>query len=219
MWALADGLRARLSLVRPAELSQIRGCVVNSVVVSARRRSDAELLRESRSDATAFAAFYDRYETAVVGYLVRRVADPELVADLAAEVFAAALSGAARYRPSQPTAASWLFAIAHNTLATSMRRRRVEARARLRLGIRDAVSFDDNELDRVEALASDDSWLADLLSRLPREQAEAIRARVLDERSYPDIAGELATSELVVRKRVSRGLATLRRELNKEKRP
>lgn len=193
--------------------------MVKRVVVSSQTRSDAELLRQSRSDATAFAAFYDRYEAAVVGYLARRVRDPEVAADLTAEVFAAALRAASRYRPSQPTAAGWLFAIAHNTLASSVRRQRVEARARLRLGIRDAVSFTDDELERVEALASATGWLDDLLARLPREQAEAIRARVLDERDYPDIAAQLATSELVIRKRVSRGLATLRRELNKEKRP
>ena len=193
--------------------------MVKRVVVSSQTRSDAELLRQSRSDATAFAVFYDRYEAAVVGYLARRVRDPEVAADLTAEVFAAALRAASRYRPSQPTAAGWLFAIAHNTLASSVRRQRVEARARLRLGIRDAVSFTDDELERVEALASATGWLDDLLARLPREQAEAIRARVLDERDYPDIAAQLATSELVIRKRVSRGLATLRRELNKEKRP
>ena len=34
---------------------------------------------------------------------------------------------------------------------------------------------------------------------------------------YPEIARELTTSELVIRKRVSRGLATLRREVEKEK--
>ena len=51
--------------------------------------------------------------------------------------------------------------------------------------------------------------------RLPPEQREAVRARVLDERDYADIARELHTSELVVRKRVSRGLATLRTHMEK----
>lgn len=197
--------------------SQIRGCVVNPDVVSSAHQSDAELLDRSRSEAAAFAEFYDRYETAVVGYFVRRVRDPEVVADLTAEVFAAALGAARRYRPSQPTAAGWVLTIAHNTLVSSARRRQVEARARLRLGIRDAVSFGDDELERVEALASDDGWLERLLASLPPDQAQAVRARVLDERGYPEIAAELETSELVIRKRVSRGLATLRREF-KERR-
>jgi len=181
-------------------------------------RSDETLLRGCRADPAAFAVFYDRYERAVVGYLARRVRDPELVADLAAEVFASALGAAGRYRASEPTATGWVLTIAHNTLVSSIRRRRVEARARLRLGIRDAVSFADDELDRVEAFADDDGWLQALLDRLPAEQRDAIRARVLDERSYTEIAAEMATSELVIRKRVSRGLASLRRELGRERR-
>lgn len=196
--------------------SQIFGSGVNNFVMPLRRRSDAELLGEALSNPHAFASFYDRYETAIVGYFARRVSDPEIVADLTAEVFAAALHGAEGYRPLQPTAIGWLFTIAHNTLATSVRRRRVEAEARLRVGIRDTVSFTDDELDRVEALASEQGLMA-LLDGLPRGQRDAIRARVLDERDYPEIATELQCSELVVRKRVSRGLTTLRHQLEQEK--
>jgi RNA polymerase sigma factor (sigma-70 family) len=175
--------------------------------------SDGELLAATASRPDAFAAFYDRYETAVVGYFTRRTGDPEVAGDLAAEVFAAALGAAHRYRPENPTAAGWLFTIARNTLTSSLRRGRVEARARRRVGISDAVTFTGDELERVESAAGASGWVLELLERLPDDQREAVRARVLDERSYPDIAGELETSELVVRKRVSRGLSNLRAEL------
>jgi RNA polymerase sigma factor (sigma-70 family) len=177
--------------------------------------SDGELLQASASRPDAFAAFYDRYETAVVGYFTRRTGNPEIAADLAAEVFAAALSAADRYRPENPTAAGWLFTIARNTLANSLRRGRVEARARRRVGIREAVAFSSDELERVECAASASGWVLELLEQLPVEQREAVRARILQERSYPDIAGELETSELVIRKRVSRGLSNLRAEMEK----
>ncbi|HSZ05227.1 MAG TPA: RNA polymerase sigma factor [Solirubrobacteraceae bacterium] len=177
--------------------------------------SDGELLAASGSRPDAFAAFYDRYETAVVGYFTRRTGDPEVAADLTAEVFAAALGAAHRYRPEAPSAAGWLFTIARNTLSHSLRRGRVEAKARRRIGISEAVSFGGEELERVESAASADGWVIELLEQLPAEQREAVRARILQERSYPDIAGELQTSELVVRKRVSRGLSTLRAELEK----
>ncbi len=52
-----------------------------------------------------------------------------------------------------------------------------------------------------------------LLDGLPADQREAIVARVLDEREYDDISRTLKCSEAVARKRVSRGLATLRRQL------
>jgi RNA polymerase sigma factor (sigma-70 family) len=175
--------------------------------------SDAELLAQARRIPESFAAFYDRYELAIVGYFASRTGDPEVAADLTAEVFASVLGAADRYRPESDSAAGWLFTIAHNTLATSLRRGRVEANARRRLGISDAISFDSGELEAVERQADQDGWVLELLELLPPEQREAVRARVVEERSYPDIAGELETSELVVRKRVSRGLSNLRAEM------
>ncbi len=178
--------------------------------------SDGELLAASRCDPNAFAAFYDRYERSVVGYFARRTGDPEVAADLTAEVFAAALGASHRYRPELPSAAGWLFAIAHNKLLKSLRRGRIEAEARRRLGIREPLEFAAEELEQVERAASSDGWVIELLERLPPLQRDAVRARILDERSYPDIAGELQTSQLVVRQRVSRGLSKLRAELEEQ---
>ena len=52
-----------------------------------------------------------------------------------------------------------------------------------------------------------------LLAQLPPEQGAAVRARVLDERPYEEIARELGCSESVVRQRVSRGMRTIRARL------
>ena len=172
------------------------------------------LLRATRSEPDAFAELYDRYETALVGYLLRRTGNVEVAVDLASEVFAAALGSAHRYRPAPGrTAAAWLFTIAQNILRDSIRRGRVEARARRRVGIREAVAYGEDELERIETLASQSDWATHLLESLPEDQREAVRERVLAERSYLEIATELRTSELVIRKRVSRGLATLRKRL------
>jgi DNA-directed RNA polymerase specialized sigma24 family protein len=48
------------------------------------------------------------------------------------------------------------------------------------------------------------------MEQLVPEQRDAITAHVLEDRGYGEIAAELQTSEAVVRKRVSRGLASLR---------
>jgi len=50
-----------------------------------------------------------------------------------------------------------------------------------------------------------------VLEHLPPEQRALVAAHVIDDRPYDELAGELDTSEAVVRQRVSRGLATLRR--------
>lgn len=169
------------------------------------QRSDADLLAATRREPDAFAVFYDRYERAIVGYLVRRTRDAELAVDLTAEVFAAALSSAHTYQPEASTAAAWLFTIAHHTLARSSRRGRVEARARHRLGIRDAFELDLGQIEQLEASVGGDQWVTELLEGLPPDQQHAVRARILDELPYQEIAQQLQTSELVIRKRVSRG--------------
>jgi RNA polymerase sigma-70 factor (ECF subfamily) len=128
-------------------------------------------------------------------------------------VFAAAFAAAGRYEPTGATAAAWLFTIAQNTMVSSVRKGRVEEAARRALGVRDAVALREDSRVRLEQAVVGDAWVADLLSRLRDDQREAVRERVLEDRSYDEIAAALDTSSLVVRKRVSRGLASLRREV------
>ena len=100
------------------------------------RWSDANLLAGiAACDERAFSAFYRRYLPTVVGWCVRRTGDPELAADLTAEVFAAVLVSAARYEPNlDDSAVGWLLGIARNVLGHSLRRGQVDARASLKSG-------------------------------------------------------------------------------------
>src|SRR6266542_2477643 len=58
------------------------------------RALDAALLRATATDPAAFDAFYERYERPLLAYFGARTRDPELTADLTAEVFAAVLEHA-----------------------------------------------------------------------------------------------------------------------------
>jgi RNA polymerase sigma-70 factor (ECF subfamily) len=71
----------------------------------------------------------------------------------------------------------------------------------------------DVDLERVEALASLSPELQAQLQGLPAEQRQALVKRVVLDRSYEEIAVELRCSESVVRQRVSRGLKTLKSQL------
>jgi RNA polymerase sigma-70 factor (ECF subfamily) len=169
--------------------------------------TDEELL--TATDTASFECFYRRYFESVLGFFARRTTEPELAADLTAETFAAALGGRARYRPDQGRADSWLFAIAFHKLADSRRRGRAEDRARRRLGM-ERVELTDGDLVRIERLA-DDKWAGALIEQLAPDQRDAITAHIVGERSYADIARSLQIPEVTVRKRVSRGLATVRK--------
>jgi RNA polymerase sigma factor (sigma-70 family) len=176
--------------------------------------TDADLLAAvADRDGAAFSAFYRRHLAEVLAYLVRETGDSELAADLAAEVFAAVLLSAARYQAQAPSALPWVIGIARHKLLMSWRRGRVEMRARQRLGL-EPVELDDLALERVEQLADAGvGRLEQMLERLPPMEREAVRWRVVDEIGYEEIAKQLDCSEMVVRKRVSRGLGKLRNQL------
>jgi RNA polymerase sigma factor (sigma-70 family) len=187
-------------------------------MVSIEQRSDEDLLAATGREAEAFGAFYRRHERMMLVFFLRRTSSAEVAADLTAEVFAAALGAAHRFRPGAKPAVAWLYGIANNKLASSYSRGRVEERARKRLQAERLV-LTDEALERVEALADAESTrkvVSDLFDQLPPDQHEAVRAHVLDERSYREIAGDLEISQAVVRQRVSRGLRSLRAGLSEE---
>jgi RNA polymerase sigma factor (sigma-70 family) len=164
-------------------------------------------------DAEAFTVFYRRHLPVTLAYLMREMRDPALAADVAAEVFAEVLLTAHRYLDHGITATPWVIGIARNKLLMSLRRGRVEAKARKRLGF-EPVALQDGDLERVAAVADDGQGpLQALANELPDDERRAVLSRVVHERSYGDIASELSCSEMVVRKRVSRGLSGLRARL------
>jgi RNA polymerase sigma-70 factor, ECF subfamily len=171
-------------------------------------RADAQLLQSP--DAADFGRFYERHVGAVVAYLGPRVRGPEIVFDLTAETFARALEHRDQYDPARGPAVAWLLGIARHLIIDAARRRQVSARSRLRMGLA-PIALDDEQLARIEARSRVD--LRTALAALAPTEREAVIARVLCEQPYAELAAHFRCSEQVARKRVSRGLARLRRVL------
>jgi RNA polymerase sigma-70 factor (ECF subfamily) len=165
----------------------------------------------SATDAGSFEEFYLRQSEPLLGFFVRRTRDPELAADLCAETFAAALASRHRYRPAAGAAAAWLYGIASKKLADAQRRGYAERKARRRLGM-ERIALSDDDITRIARLA-EGMHARVLMDRLTPAQRDAITAHVLEERPYDEIAAELDSSEAMVRKRVSRGLAVMRQRM------
>lgn len=184
--------------------------------MQADRDDEETLLGQTISNPQSFAAFYRRFERPLLAFLLRATGRTDLAADLAAETFARALESAETYDPARGRADQWLFGIARNVLGSSYRQGRVESAARERLGLPRLV-LDDHASETIARLAEDEDQTMLALADLPDEQRRAIHARVLQDREYAEIAGELRCSEAVVRQRVSRGLRTLRARLAGER--
>jgi RNA polymerase sigma-70 factor, ECF subfamily len=175
---------------------------------------DRELLRRAHTDPEAFGQFYRRHVDWVLAFLARRVDDHEAVADLAAESFAQALIGLARFDPDRGSPNAWLFGIVSHQLHAYWRRGAVSTRAQQRLAM-ERLDLDDADREELERLAEEPAAVK-LLDELPDEQRDAVRGRILRQRSYRQLAHETGLTEATLRKRVSRGLAALRLRLRGE---
>jgi len=178
-------------------------------------KTDAQLIKEARTDPDAFAALYERHVRALHGWLRARTGDPGVAMDLTAETFAQAALGLRRFRDQKRgTAAPWLFGIAGNLLRTYYERHRVETAARRTLGLPlDRYEDGFEEVDERTVAESVRPALRHALDGLPAGQRRALELRVIEERPYEEVAALLGTTEGAVRLRVMRALGSLSRKL------
>jgi RNA polymerase sigma factor (sigma-70 family) len=174
---------------------------------------DAALLRASDLLPEAFGTIYNRHRLDLLRFLRARTrGETDLAMDLLAEVFAAAFEKRHTYDPDKGSVRGWLFGIAKNLLIDEWRHRSYVHSVRQRVGIPD-IHYTDAALAEINALleATDDESYVAHMERLPSDERDAVHARVIEDRTYGDIAAETQISQDAVRKRVSRGLARLRK--------
>ena len=173
--------------------------------------TDAELLLASREDPDAFAAFYRRHAEDILRYFARRTLDPEVAAELTAESFAEAFASRRTYRDEGIDGVAWLYGIARHLLGRFFRAGRVAAVARRKIGMPER-ELEPEDYERIEELVDFEPLreaLVDALGSLPVHQQEAVRLRIVDGKTYEDVATELGCSTDNARQRVSRGLRRL----------
>jgi RNA polymerase sigma-70 factor (ECF subfamily) len=156
------------------------------------------------------AALYDRHEREVLAFFSSRTRDGHVAAELCAETFAEVVNQVRRgAQVREPR--GWLYAIARSKLADYERRGAVDRRARRKAGV-GRLEVTDAAIERIDALGAD-PVLASALETLGDAERDAVLARVVADDSYAQIATRQGVSEPVVRKRVSRALARLRRAM------
>ena len=168
------------------------------------RRTDADLIADSRTDPTAFAAVFDRHHDAIHAYLRARVGEA-LADELAAETFLRALRNARRYDTSYDDARPWLYAIATNLVAGHRRAESRRMRAYARVPLADIAPD-----VRVGAMAP---ALVDALEALAPADRDTLLLFAWGELGYEEVARALRVPVGTVRSRIHRARAQLRAAL------
>ena len=155
---------------------------------------------------------FDELGAPLLSWFRREARTRDEAADLWSETWARVVASRSRIRgDTRAEHAAFVYTTARNLLADWRRRGVVEQRALAQLGI--APLRMDDDVPEVG-----DPAALEHLERLPEDQREAVRLRVLEELEYDEIAARTGATEPAVRQRVSRGLKWLRGRLDEEER-
>jgi RNA polymerase sigma factor (sigma-70 family) len=165
-------------------------------------------------DPGAFEAFYREHVEPVQRFVVRRVDEPLLAADLTAEVFLAAIDAAPNYRPDRGAPGAWLLGIARNLVAAEYRRAGRERRANARVEGRRLLEADDiaRMQDRIDAESRARELYA-ALDGLPEAERAVFELHALDGLSPGEAAAVLGIRPVTARVRLHRARTALRSRL------
>lgn len=162
-------------------------------------------------DDARFLTLYRENGERVLRFFARRTLDAQTAADLTSETFIAAFQARHQFDPRRGEPSEWLFGVARHRLSRYVRRQRLDARARAALQlVPRTLSAED--VDRIEDLvdfADLGRRVRDALGELSPDQREAVILRIVDGKSYADVADALHCSEETARARASRGLRAL----------
>ncbi len=177
--------------------------------------SDQTLVAGACERPDDFGLLYKRYLPRVYRYLLARVGVREEAADLTQLVFMRAFDALPKYRPGKAPFAAWLFRIARNAAADSMRRHHRRPTASLD-GIADALT---TTADGPEAIAEKNERLERLrghVGRLDNGKRELLALRFAAGFSVREIAPIVGKSESAVKKQFTRTINELKEHYHDE---
>lgn len=168
-------------------------------------------IEHAKHDPALFKPLYERYFKRVYVFVLKRVGDQHLAADLTQQVFVNALSGLGKYKSKGIPFSSWLFRIAINQCYDFFRRTKRDR----------VVVVEEETLHNIfEELTANDTleqWkraLPLVLERLSEKDLQFIELRFFQQHSFREMAELLDISEVYAKVKTYRILDRMKSLFN-----
>jgi RNA polymerase sigma factor (sigma-70 family) len=168
---------------------------------------------QGHSGLDEFEHVYRGNVDVVMAYFARRCGEPQVVADLTSETFVRAAGAFVSFDPRRGSARAWVFGIASHVFARHCEQSANGQAAVARLAGRRALAADEIEelAGRIDAERAGRELL-ESCAKLPELERAAVELVDLAGLSPKEAAAALGVSRVVLRKRLSRARARLRKE-------
>lgn len=168
------------------------------------------LARIQRYDQQALAEVYDHYFDPIFRYLVYRLGESEVAADLAGEVFLALVDALKAKKPPRVSLSGWLYSVARN-LAADYVKEKVRT-----VPLVDDLVADDVSLTDQAYIAQMTPMLKEALLQLTEEQQHVVALRFGQGLSLAETAELMDKSVGSIKALQHRALASLARYMPQE---
>jgi RNA polymerase sigma-70 factor (ECF subfamily) len=169
---------------------------------------EEEVISKAKTDPQAFRSIYEKYFKTIFLFVLHRIGNKDLTADITSQVFLKALLRIHQYQSRGLPFSSWLYRIAVNECNDFFRRNK---RERL-------VVLDDSHTETLyeemfghEVMKELKEKLPRILERLKENELQFIELRFLEGRSFKEVADILGISETYAKVKTYRILEKMKK--------
>jgi RNA polymerase sigma-70 factor (ECF subfamily) len=175
------------------------------------RQNPALVASLQRREQDAIEQLYREYGSVTFGFLVKTLRDRGAAEDVQQQVFTEVWKRGSEYDPTRAGLLTWIMQITRSRAIDHMRKRVPEP-------------VDPTEKNTTEPVSGDESltklhedWqISFLLAKLPREEAQLLEMRFVEDKSQSEIAEETGIALGTVKMRMVQGLKRLRQLVDAE---
>ena len=187
-------------------------------------KNEHEIIELAKVNPAAFGVLFDKYHKPILRYALHRTGNAETASDIASETFFKALNKIGTYRFTGAPFSAWLYRIAGNEINMYFRKKKYDPvsyeDAIGEEGVLDKESAEsiDRELNEAQEEIDknrDYQQIKEALFAMDSKYQDVIVLRFFQEMKVQEIAQTIGKSEGTVKSLLSRGLAYLRKKLEK----
>lgn len=171
---------------------------------------EMRLIKAAQEDPRKFAPLYDKYYLRIFRYILQRVGDEEIAADVTSQTFAKAIFNLGKYEYRGVPFGAWLYRVAQNELNQVFRQQKAQRHVHAKTEHLEQI-IEETEEDLTDERKS---LLVQALRELNEEELQLIELRFFEQRAFKEIGEIVNLTENNAKVKTFRVVKKLRKLLN-----
>ncbi len=170
--------------------------------------NEEEVLTRSKTDPEAFKSVYTKYFKKIFLFVLHRIGERQISADITQQVFLKALTGLGKFQFKGLPFSAWLYRIAINECNDFFRKTKKQRQVVLEEG---AIEHLFEELTSENTLEDLQNRLPSILEKLSPDELHLIELRFFESRAFKEIGDILAITETHAKVKTYRTLEKMKK--------